>query len=163
MSKPAPELPLFLSLALLAASCAGGAAAADAGDELARCAAIGAANERLACYDALANRKSPPPRTASAPATPPEAAAGDPASFGLVKPTPAPPPGPEKIDVRVVSVTTDRQGHVTLTLDNGQTWAVQDTDPRLRSGDTVTIRHAALGSYLLTTPARHSYRVERLR
>jgi hypothetical protein len=32
----------------------------------------------------------------------------------------------------------------------------------VRPGDTVTIKRAALGSFLMMTPSRHSYRVERL-
>jgi len=32
----------------------------------------------------------------------------------------------------------------------------------VQAGDTVTIRRGALGSFLMTTPARHSYRVQRL-
>jgi uncharacterized cupin superfamily protein len=62
----------------------------------------------------------------------------------------------------VSRINADSQGHVTLTLDNGQVWWVQQGDQWLQSGDNVTIRQAALASYLLTTPTRHSYRVRRL-
>jgi uncharacterized cupin superfamily protein len=71
-------------------------------------------------------------------------------------------PGPSRIEARVTRVNADSQGSVTLTLDNGQVWSVQQGDQWLQSGDHVTIRQAALGSYLLTTPAHHSYRVRRL-
>jgi hypothetical protein len=59
-------------------------------------------------------------------------------------------------------VNADSQGHVTLTLDNGQVWSVNQGDQWLQSGDKVTIHQAALASYLLTTPSRHSYRARRL-
>jgi len=180
VSKSAALPPLLLLRALLAEPGADGLAYAAAGANPAGCAAIPASAERLACYDAaacggitateerlgcydaLAGRKSPGPRPATVPATPAQPASDDADSFGLVKPQP-PAPGPDKIEARVVGLTADRQGHVTVTLDNGQTWAVSDADSRLQSGDTVTIRHAALGSYLLTTTARHSYRVQRLK
>ena len=61
----------------------------------------------------------------------------------------------------VAEVNVDRQGTVTVSLDNGQTWTYHDPEARLKSGDEVTIRHASLGSYLMTTPGRHTYRVRR--
>ena len=36
-----------------------------------------------------------------------------------------------------------------------------DPEPRIKSGDEVTIRRASLGSYLMTIPGRHTYRVQR--
>jgi hypothetical protein len=71
-------------------------------------------------------------------------------------------PGPSQIEARVTRVNADSQGNVTLTLDNGQVWSVQQGNQWLQSGDTVTIRQASLGSFLLTTPSRHSYRVRRV-
>jgi hypothetical protein len=85
----------------------------------------------------------------------------DASRFGL-PPPPSVTPGPSKIEARVARVSADAQGNFTLTLDNGQLWSVQQGDQWLQSGDTVTIRQAALSSYLLTTPTRHSYRVRRL-
>src|SRR5215469_2081078 len=105
MTEPIRALPLALLLGPLALGLAAArAAAAGAGADPARCAAIGAASERLACYDAsgcagiaatderlacydaLANRKSSAMVTAPAPATRPKAAGDDAGSFGLVKP-----------------------------------------------------------------------------
>ena len=91
----------------------------------------------------------------------PKASSDDPSRFGL-PPPPTVVPGPSQIEARVSRVNADAQGNVTLTLENGQVWSVQQGDHWLQSGDNVTIRQAALGSYLLTTPARHSYRVRRL-
>jgi hypothetical protein len=182
MNKPGRALPLVLLVGLLAVALrAAGAVAAPPSAELARCAAISAArerlacydalvcagitaaDERLACYDALAQPQSSPPQTAPAEPTRPETASPDPGSFGLAeRPTPAAAQSPQKIQARVARVSADRQGNVTVTLDNGQTWAVHEPNPVLQSGEAVTIRHAALGSYLLTTGQRHSYRVQRL-
>jgi hypothetical protein len=89
------------------------------------------------------------------------AASDDPSSFGLERPRPVP-RGPQKIEARVARISADLHGNVSVILDNGQTWSVREPDPRLQSGDTVTIRQAALGSYLLTTATRYSYRVQRL-
>ncbi len=55
----------------------------------------------------------------------------------------------------------DRLGTVSVSLDNGQTWTFHDFDPRLKSGDPVTIRRASFGSFLMTTPGRHTYRALR--
>ena len=157
-----PALAVGLVAAVLGAA---GAEAAPPSAELARCAAIGAADERLACYDALAKATAARPEGSPAPAVQPSQAGGDdPGRFGLATHKTQVNGGQDsqKIAARVTSVREDRQGKVTVILDNGQTWAVHERDPLLQSGDAVTIRHAALGSYLMTTPARHSYRVQRL-
>jgi hypothetical protein len=88
----------------------------------------------------------------------------DPANFGLTRQQlKAVPQGPGSIKASVSEMTQDRLNTVSLVLDNGQIWKFVDPDPRLRPGDSVTIKRAALGSFLMTTPSRHSYRVERLR
>jgi hypothetical protein len=87
----------------------------------------------------------------------------DPANFGLTRQQlKAVPAGPSSIKATVSQITEDRLSHVYLVLDNGQTWHFTEQDPRVRPGDTVTIKRAALGSFLMMTPSRHSYRVERL-
>jgi len=50
-----------------------------------------------------------------------------------------------------------------VVLDNGQTWTVMDNDGRLASGDAVTIKRAALGSFLMMAPSNHRYRVRRIK
>jgi len=180
MNRPGRALPLVLLAGLLAVALrAAGAVAASPSAELARCAAISAASERLACYDALrcadipapderlacydalAQPKASPPQIAPAEPTRPETGSRDPGSFGLA-PQHTPVDAQQKIQARVARVSADRQGKVTVILDNGQTWAVYELDPVLQLGDAVTIRRGALGSYLLTTGQRHSYRVQRL-
>jgi hypothetical protein len=141
---------------------AGGAALADSAADLARCAAISAPDERLACYDALAGLK--PSRSPPAAAGPRRAtgADGDAESFAPLRhPPPAAAEGPKQIKALIAEVSVDRLGNVLVSLDNGQSWTFNDPNALLRRGDTVTIRRAALGSFLLTA-GRHSYRAQRL-
>jgi hypothetical protein len=87
----------------------------------------------------------------------------DPLNFGLTKhQLKVVPAGSDSVKATVSQITEDRLSHVSLVLDNGQTWGFTDPDPRVRPGDTITIKRAALGSFLMITPSRHSYRVERL-
>lgn len=131
------------------------------------CGAIAAPDHRLACYDAVAKGKAPvsapAPETSAAVGSSESAKGGD-AAFGVVKQKPsAKPHGPDQITAVVTELTADQLGNVSMSLDNGQSWTFHDPEPRVRSGDTVTIRRAALGSFLMTTPSRHSYRVQRTR
>lgn len=149
-----------------------------AGD-LARCAGIAAPDARLACYDGLAGRAADRAATAAetaaaaAPAiratpttpAPAPAVAGEAQNFGL---TPAQrhqaPESPAAIQARIAKIIEDRRvGRSYVVLDNGQTWSFTDAeeDARLGLGDPVTIKHAALGSFLMTTASRHTYHVRR--
>jgi hypothetical protein len=91
----------------------------------------------------------------------------DPANWGLSRrqadPHPSAPASPTAIKSAVFQMTEDRLHNVTVVLDNGQTWKFIDPEPRLRPGDSVTIKRASLGSFLMLTPSRRSYRVERSR
>jgi hypothetical protein len=169
------------------------AAAAPSNDDMARCAAITASDARLVCYDALAHRppeKAPraaaarpaspapaasatapavtaPTTAAAAPAQAPVAATlnpADPKNFGL---SPAQQHttdlGPKSIAARISIVSANQAGQTTLVLDSGQTWIVMDNDGRLAAGDAVTIKRAALGSFLMMSPSNHSYRVRRIK
>ena len=49
-----------------------------------------------------------------------------------------------------------------LELDNGQSWELDRADRLLAAGDKVKIEHAAMGSFMLTTPTRRNYHVRRL-
>jgi hypothetical protein len=168
-----------IGAALILTAAAAAAAAAPSNEDMARCAVIPAADSRLACYDALAHRpadKAPSaaPATAPAPAaraaaTPAQAPvsaaaaiAADPKNFGL---TPAQQHltdlGPKSIAAHISVVSSDQFGHTLVVLDSGETWTVMDNDGRLSSGDEVTIKRAALGSFLMITPSNHSYRVRR--
>jgi hypothetical protein len=173
-------LPVVLSMALTGFAAMAGAAPPTTSAELARCGAITAADERLACYDAVvcagvstaderlacydALAKSQPANAQRVPAgaVGAENSAGRDASFGAVmRKLPAKPPGPEQIKALVSNISVDRLGNVSVTLDNGQSWTFHDPDALLHTGDAVTIRRAALGSFLMTIPNRHTYRVRR--
>ncbi len=166
------------ALAVGLAGFAPGLSLADASSaDLARCAAIGGATPRLACYDALAGRVAPAaPAPAAAPATPaatggaiaPSAnsaaapAASDTQTFGLSKAQQhVVDEGPQAIEAKVTKINEDRQSHISVVLDNGQVWWLSEQDTRLKAGDPVTIKRAALGSFMLYGPSKQSYRVRR--
>lgn len=157
-----------LLLPLLAAHAAGDAARSG----LNACAAIEAADARLACYDKLAGRAA---GTAAAPAAPaasaaapvaaaPAAAAAPPkASFGLYSAEhPTTPAVPQSFQGVVTAISSSASGHTTVALEGGQLWELFDSDPVLAAGDTVTIHRAALGSFMLETPSKRTHRARRL-
>jgi hypothetical protein len=173
------------SIAGLLLSVAVSAAAAPSNEDMARCAAIAAPDSRLACYDALAHRPADKVSRSAAPASAaPAPAAAAPAAPAAVAQTPAaaiPNPadpknfgltaaqqhtsdlGPKSIAAHISSVSSGQIGQTFVVLDSGQTWTVLDNDGRLSAGDAVTIKRAALGSFLMKTPSNHSYRVRRIR
>ena len=112
--------------------------------------------------------QAPAPAAASTPASPPTPAAAaaalnDPRNFGF---SPAqlhtPAQGPQSIQARVANISRNRVGTAYLALDNGQTWTYTDEDMRLGPGDLVTIKRAMLGAFLMTTPSKRSYHVQRV-
>ena len=161
-------------------SLSAGAGEAPASSDMARCAAITPPDARLACFDALAvaaanrgasapNKTSPPVPVATPPdAIGPRAATDDPQSFGLSPPKlHSVPAVTVAIEARISSISAGQPGigHPTVMLDNGQAWTFAEAvnDPRLAPGATVTIKRAALGSFLLTTASQHTYHVRRTR
>ena len=120
------------------------------------CASITADAARLACYDEAFGTA----------ATPSNGAERKP-EFGLPSKKPVA-SGEEKkeaaISAVISSVERRRDGKFLVKLDNGQTWAQSETDSRIevKTGDTVTVRRAALGSYLLSTRDGIATRVKRL-
>jgi hypothetical protein len=111
------------------------------------CLAIEDAAARLACYDAAFERA---PLTAAGAAT---------TEFGMNDRLRREKDGgspkdtaPAEISASVATASRNPQGYYTLELDNGQRWYVSEAAPAqaFRQGDVVTIRRAALGSYLLT-------------
>jgi hypothetical protein len=74
------------------------------------------------------------------------------------------PTGPKSIQAHVASVTADQSMRNFVVLDNGQTWLSTDGEFQLEDGELVTIRRAALGSFMLaSTQSKHSYHVRRVR
>jgi hypothetical protein len=142
---------------------------------LAHCAAIAGRDDRLACYDALASQgpasaptsadgAAPPATKAPGSATSAQASVPSdpdrPEDFGL-SPAQKAPPKTSSITARVVGFTRNKEGAVVVNLDNGQSWALDEGDPLLAPGDSVTIRRAALGSFVLTTPTHRTHRAHR--
>ncbi|MBY6095812.1 hypothetical protein [Ferrimonas balearica] len=136
-------------------------------EAIAQCAGQQDQLDRLLCYDEFSKAAghTVPAAVAAAPvAAVPAVAApqADPeAEFGVTTPK------AETIDAitsAVTKVTTNPYGQWTLTLENGQRW--RQTESRrykVKSGDTVTIERASLGSFLLSAEGRNgSTRVKRL-
>ena len=166
-------------------------ASAAAQSELARCAAIAAADARLACYDREAGRaaggdapSADRAGVAAAPITPTHAAVSPPAQSLPVVPAPAPldaadgtknfglsaaqlhtpHQGPQAIQAHIGQLIADPYGRSYVILDNGQSWASTEGEMILNSGEAVTISRAMLGSFMLTSAvSKHSYHVRRIR
>ena len=108
-----------------------------------RCTAVQDDRERLACYDlAFGTPAAPKPMP-----DPPRAAAP-----------------PEKYSAKVSDVEW-RNGVFVVTLDNGDVWIQSERDSRVQpeAGETVTVRRASLGSYLLSGRQGIAARVKQLR
>jgi hypothetical protein len=173
-----PTRRLVLSTAILAACAAGGAPAEDTGarNALAPCIGMSSSAGRLACYDKLAGRVSAPKAApvaaepapaASVAEAPAPAAAPTAEDFGLSNVQKATssgaPPQIKSITAKVAGFGHSPNRRTQVTLDNGQVWEYQDDpDSLLSVGDSVTIKRAMLGSFLLLTPAKLSHRVSRI-
>lgn len=73
------------------------------------------------------------------------------------------PPEIKSVTAKVAGFGRSPNQRTQITLDNGQIWEYQDDpDPLLSIGDSVTVKHGTLGSFLLLTPAKHSHRVSRV-
>lgn len=70
---------------------------------------------------------------------------------------------PESVSGKVISVQWRKYGEFVVTLDNGQVWAQNEPMPSaiVRVGDTVTVKKAWLGSYMLVTAGRVGTKVHR--
>ena len=152
----------MLAIGLIASMDA--AAAAD-------CARIERDQDRLACYDAVF-RPAPTRTSAAAMAAPAVAAAPKPAAAASIPAAANPerefgltaeqrdsrnrtsPTEVEGIESRIVAVQEQARDRYLFKLENGQTWAQVEPTSRQRfyAGDTITIRKAAMGSFLATGP-----------
>jgi len=92
------------------------------------------------------------------------AAAGTAANFGLYPAEhPAAPAVAKSLQARVVDLGKSPGGRMTVALEGGAVWELDDgADPLLAAGDVVTLRRAALGSFEMQTPTRRTHRVHRL-
>jgi hypothetical protein len=102
-----------------------------------------------------------PPATAAKPATP-AADAGSFGSYSAEHPNAAP-AVTQSLNARVTALGKTIDGRPTLTLEGGALWLLDEVDPLLAVGDTVSIRRGVLGSFLLETPTRRLHHVRRIR
>lgn len=165
-------LPVLALFALLAAPLAHADPARDALAEVAKCADIADAAERLRCFDAAAARvksalAAPAPEAPSKGlldwfgfSRPPEPVT-KPEDFG--KATPEPPAAQEisEISSPVLEFARTPRGKAVFILDNGQVWRQIDSDtavvpdPERGSRMTVKVERGFLGSYNLTIAGRN--------
>jgi hypothetical protein len=116
-----------------------------------------------------AQRSSVTPPPSAAPATSggtaATAAAVPKEAFGLyaVEHPAAPKPSAESITAKITALGVGANGRQTVSLEGGPLWELDGTDALLAKGDSVTIRRASFGSFLLTTPGGRVHRVQRLR
>jgi hypothetical protein len=156
------------ALVLLALVVAAPAHAADPVASSHACASVVEPAERLACYDAA----FPPTAAEAVPMLTPEQEREQAvARFGLNRqqvekrePERRRDEGPARIEDVVAGVSYPKSGGRVVTLDSGQVWLLTDAASKghLSKGDAVVVRKAALGSYMLVTPARVALRAKRL-
>ncbi|HMI73187.1 MAG TPA: hypothetical protein VK495_00695 [Steroidobacteraceae bacterium] len=138
---------------------------------LKKCADIVSIQERVTCYDQLAERPATgeraataeQPGTAERAATPVAAAPKE--TFGLYS-AEHPHPNVAKaaaVTLKIASIANGSSGHPIATMEGDQVWELDGPDPLLKSGDTVTIDRGVLGSFIMTTPAGRIHRLHRLR
>lgn len=123
------------------------------------CAEVIESQARLACYDALH-----PPSAAVRAAV----ATRGVDQFGKSSRRDVdamPTPTPERLQATVVAVVQQPGATRRVELDSGQHWLITEATTRgpLFVGDRVGLRKAALGSYMLVTPAGVTLRARRIR
>ncbi len=120
---------------------------------------------RLACFDAEMARLMalPPP---APPLTPEEkfGARGD-LKRDIEERGQVAEPKLEKLAGKVEAITTRPGGELVVTLDNGQVWQQLPTGDSLplKTGDDVTLKPGALGSFFLVGPRNRSIKVKRVK
>ncbi len=119
------------------------------GSDLDSCRSIASDSERLACYDTIAD-------SAPAPVGPPASISAeslfgrDAAQTSAILQQQAGVIPPQILDAEISSVDTRADGKQLLGLQNGQRWEQIDGRPLpLAPGDSIRIRKAAFGSWLL--------------
>jgi hypothetical protein len=122
--------------------------------------------KRLACYDREADRIAAGTPAAPAPAVTPEDRFGRRGALAREEKDKEKAAARElgELNAVVTEIWTRSDGLMKITLDNGQVWSQNAPDPffRLKTGDKVKIQPGALGSFLLSGPAKRSTRVTRI-
>lgn len=127
-----------------------------------RCSTVAEPQARLACYDAEFPPMDDGGRAAGVEVGQQKAHE----EFGLNRsqlrerqPEPLRQPLPKRLEA-VVTRVSER----VVTLDNGQVWLLTEAISKghLEAGDAVSIKSAAMGTFLLITPARAALRVRRV-
>lgn len=174
------NLSLVLALGLGMASPAAFAEPGSLASELSRCARIAGAESRLQCFDQLAadsrsgdhlrDGLEQTPESAGRPWSPDESSESVVARFGFeqerLRLESAGPGALPRIRARTTAVSAARDGRIVVELDNDQAWLVLEsagTAAPPAIGAEITIRRASLGSFLMATENRRSFRVRRLR
>jgi len=153
-----------LGIAIFGTFCVGGALAedhpADLRQALTACSTVKEPAERLGCFDKLAAGPALPVLAA-----PPLSAPESPQAFGLSDIQKAPRQAQtQAITGEIVGMGHAANGRLRLTLDNGQSWELEDAaDSLLAVGNSVTVQRASLGSFLMTTPMKVTHRVRRVK
>ncbi len=143
-------------------------------DELMVCRDLPSDEARLICYDAAMDRDKQRDGLRPAPSSTPQATteisqeeffgkSGDEVQRTVEKASGT--ERIEKLEARVTRLQWSSSGKFVVKLDNGQVWRQIDTgDLRLSEGDTVVIRKAALGSFMMQkSGSKRSNRVKRVR
>jgi hypothetical protein len=163
--------PFLMSMLAISSTCSLAVASTSStepklAEALRQCALETNSEQRLSCFDALALRAAVP----SAPA-----AVNPEKSFGFRgeiakedkqrEREQEQASTPRELRSKVAAIKFRPMSPVVVTLENGQVWAQRSYDSRfdLEVGDEVTIKAAALGSFLLVGPQGGSTRVSRVR
>lgn len=120
------------------------------------CAQVRDAAARLSCYDEAFGKPALPIGMDQFGLTPDQIERAKPAAERAAA---------DRLTAMVTAVEYRGNGRFVATLDNGQWWSQAETNPKVRVavGDSVTVRRAALGSYLLTSERGLATRVKRIR
>lgn len=113
------------------------------------CRGISSDGERLACYDAITD-STPSPREPADGISAESLFGRDTAQTSAVLQQQTGITPPETLDAEIASVATRVDGKLLIALQNHQRWEQIDGRPlRLKPGDSIRIRKAAFGSWLL--------------
>jgi hypothetical protein len=148
------------------------ASAAEPLDQVYACAAISESAARLACYDAAVGKLKSAEQSGDLAVVDSEKVRQvQKESFGFRLPSlpklVLPKFGggePESVTAKLERLRTNSEYKAVFYLENGQVWRQIDTNTttRIKPGQIATVRKAALGSFMLTTPqAGQAIRVHR--